>query len=109
MFGGALKGFDCELQTVITTDASCKGLGAVLTQTEHNGEESTIAYASRSLTPAEVRYSVIEREALACVWGLEHFRQFIWRRKIFVCTDHKPLTKVLTTRGLFNTLPKLAR
>ena len=75
---------------------------------EVDGHECTIAYASRSLTPAEVNYSVIEREALACVWGLDHFRQFIWGHNIILRTDHKPLTKVLTTKGLCNTSPRLA-
>ncbi|KAJ1216559.1 hypothetical protein NDU88_004160 [Pleurodeles waltl] len=89
----ALQGFDHNLQTIVTTDASNKGLGAVLAQVDACGNENVIAFASRSLTETEMRYSVIERETLACVWGLEHFRQFIWGMKVILRSDHKPLIK----------------
>lgn len=103
-----LQGFDPALKNFVTTDPSSKGLGAVLTQ-DSNGVEFTLAFASRTLTPAEETLSVIEREALACVWSLEHFRQFIWGSRVTLYTDHKPLTKVFTTKGLYNASPRLAR
>lgn len=47
--------------TVVTSDASPVGLGAVLLQEQADGQNKPIAYASRSLTPTERRYSQIER------------------------------------------------
>jgi hypothetical protein len=38
-----------------------------------NGEERIVAMASRYLTTAESRYSNIERECLAVMYGLEKF------------------------------------
>ncbi|XP_041361078.1 uncharacterized protein K02A2.6-like [Gigantopelta aegis] len=62
----ALALFDPYLDIIVTTDASGYGLGATLTQVK-NGSEVIVACASRSLTALELKYSVGEREALACV------------------------------------------
>ena len=69
-----------------TTDASAVGIGAVLEQEGH-----VIAYASRSLTPLERQYSVIERECLAVVFAVKHFRHYLLGRPFSLHTDHQPL------------------
>ena len=50
-----------------------------------------IAYASRTLTKAERNYSNLEREALALVFGLKKFHQYIYGRHFSLVADHKPL------------------
>ena len=70
-------------------DASSKGLGFVLTQEDH-----PVTYASRALTQAEQRYSQIEKELLALVFGLEHNHQYVYGRKVILYTDHKPLVSI---------------
>ena len=88
-----LRRFECSdaVKTVLTTDASCYGLGAVLTQTS-GGEEKIIAFVSRTLSDAEKNYSVIEKEMLACFWATKRLRSFIWGMNYTLRTDHKPLT-----------------
>ena len=60
--------FDPTKETTMIVDASTVGFGAFLTQ-----EGRVISYGSRALNDVETRYSQTEREALAVIWGCEHF------------------------------------
>ena len=55
-----------------------------------DGAVRNVAYASRSLTPTEQRYSQTEREALAVVWGCERFHMYLIGTPFELITDHKP-------------------
>ena len=70
-------------------------------------EGAPIAFASKSLTDAESRYSNIEREMLV-LYGLEHFHYYVYGRHATVHTDHKPL-QAITSKNLANAPPRLAR
>ena len=81
---------DFDHKFELYTDASNTGIGAVLSQTV-NGEEKTLAYASRSLKPHERKYSTIERECLAMVWAVKYFRPYLFGKEFDIITDHNPL------------------
>lgn len=81
---------DFEKPFVLTTDASNFAIGAVLSQGQI-GSEKPIAYGSRTLNDAETRYSTIEKELLAIVWAIKHFRPYLYGRKFIIYTDHRPL------------------
>ena len=85
-----LRYFDLHVETVIETDVSLKGLGAVLLQ-----DGQPVCYASKALTQTEHRYSNIEREALCVIWGLERFHYFIYGKSCTIHIDHKPLETIL--------------
>ena len=84
---------DFDKEFTLTTDASQTALGAVLSQERRLGDQP-VAFASRRLTPAETRYSTIERELLGVVWAVEHFRPYLLGRRFNIKTDHKPLVWV---------------
>lgn len=75
-----LAHFDPNSLTIVTCYASTQALGAVLSQ-EQDGVERPVAFASRALTPTEQRYSVGERETLACVWATERWHLYLYGRR----------------------------
>lgn len=79
----------------ITCDASLDGLGAVLEQDGH-----VISYASRSLLPAEKRWSTTELELNAIVFGCRTFNCYILGTYFEVFTDHKPLRGILKVKDI---------
>ncbi|CAG9118032.1 unnamed protein product [Plutella xylostella] len=95
-----------DLPFEVHTDASDYGVGAMLTQTV-DGKEHPIAYMSRSLTGAEKNYSITERETLAVITALEHWRCYLENGQTFtVYTDHSALKWFLS---LTNPTGRLAR
>lgn len=54
-------------------------------------KNAPIAYTSRILNGAEQRYSTIEKERLAIVYRVNHFRPYLYGRTFIIITDHKPL------------------
>ena len=79
--------FDLQAsEFMLQTDASAVGLGTVLEQDGH-----MIAYASRSLTPSERQYSVIQRECLAVVYALKQFHNYLLGHRFQLLIDHAPL------------------
>jgi hypothetical protein len=82
---------DLNSPFIITTDASIKGLGAILSQ-EQQSIRHPIWFASRCLKPAETRYSATDLELLAVIWAIEKFRGFIEYTHFILETDHSALT-----------------
>lgn len=73
--------------TILYTDASPHALGAVMVQENNSGESRIICFASKSLTATEQRYAQTQREALAIVWGVEHYYYFLLGRAFIIRTD----------------------
>ena len=80
-----------DYQFILQTDASTVGIGSVLSQRDKDGSEYVVEYASRTLNKAERNYSTIERECLAIVWGVIHFRPYLFGVQFIIQSDHKPL------------------
>lgn len=79
--------FDPSNTFILQTDASSYAIGSVLC----NGDNKPVAYASRNLNQAEIRYPTIEKELLAIVWSVKYFRPYLYGRQFVIRTDHRPL------------------
>uniref|UniRef100_A0A669BDF1 ribonuclease H n=1 Tax=Oreochromis niloticus TaxID=8128 RepID=A0A669BDF1_ORENI len=78
-------------EIALTTDASDVAVGGVLEQ-RVSGLWQPLAFFSRTLRDAELKYSVFDRELLALHLATRHFRFFLEGRKFTAYVDHKPLT-----------------
>ena len=81
--------YDPKKPAIIETDASLKGIGAVLPQ-----DGKPVRFLSKALTPAEANYTNIERELLAILFACEKLHRYRFGREITVHTDHKPLQAI---------------
>ncbi len=86
--------FDNKLPLGLACDASSVGIGAVLFHRFPDGSERPIANVSKTLTDCQRNYSQIQKEALAIVFGLKKFHQYLYGRKFILVTDHRPLLAI---------------
>ena len=85
---------DFSLPFELHIDASGIRLGAVLYQTQE-GKKRVIAYASRTLSHSEARYTAHKLEFLALKWALIYmFYEYLYGNSFEVYTDNNPLTYV---------------
>ena len=83
---------NCQLQFEVHTDASQKGLGAILYQNQ-GGIQRVISYASRGLKRSEKNYPASKLEFLALKWAVtDKFSDYLYGTKFIVLTDNNPLT-----------------
>ena len=91
---------------LLETDASGRGLGAVLSQKQADGQYHPIAYASHVMNETEQRYHANKQEFLTLKWVVtEQFHEYLSpygknRNEFVVRTDNNPLTYIFSSANL---------
>jgi hypothetical protein len=80
--------------------ASTSTIAMVLVQEDPIGEEHVIYYLSKSLSGPELRYSHVEKLALAAVIIVQRFHHYILLRTTTVIADSNPMYHILTRQVL---------
>ncbi|KRX24114.1 Retrovirus-related Pol polyprotein from transposon 17.6 [Trichinella nelsoni] len=81
-----------DIPFIIDTDASETGIGAVLSQKHDPEGERVIAYASRTLSKTERKYSTTRKELMSIVYFTKLFRPYLVGQRFILRTDHDSLT-----------------
>lgn len=85
-----LKIFDPNKVIFVQTDSSDYALGAAMLQ-EYQGVLHPVRYLSRKLKPAEVNYTIMEKECLAIVWAINKLKVYLYGTEFVLLTDNRPL------------------
>ena len=99
---------DFDLTFLLETDASDNCLGAALIQ-KLECKDYPIAFYSRTMTVAEKNYDTSQKELLAIVKAVEHFKQFLYGKEFVIKMDHQPLTSIKTKAKPFIRLGRWLR
>ena len=86
-----LSHFNPELDIIVASDAC-------LLHIMPDGSKQPIAFASRTLLPAEKHYSQTEKEGLSIIYAVSKFHRYLYGRHFTLQTDHKPLITILGSK-----------
>jgi hypothetical protein len=95
-----LRGPNWTLPFHISIDASNTTIGGVLGQKEDQ-QSYAIYFVSKNLSPAELNYTVTEKEFLAVVHSINKFCHYIIGYEVFVHIDHSAI-RILMNKPITN-------
>lgn len=84
---------DFTKQFVVETDASATSVGAVLMQNSH-----PVAYLSKALCPRNLGLSAYEKECLALLLAVDHWRPYLQHSEFVIRTDQRYLLSLTDQR-----------
>jgi hypothetical protein len=99
-----LRSPDFTKPFMVLTDCSAYAMGAVLCQLDEEGVEHPVCYASCTLSEAQVKYGITDREGLAVTWAVRLWRHYLHGNQggAVVLTDHSALTSLMKKSDFTN-------
>lgn len=97
---------DWTRKMIIQADASDKGTGAVLGQIDDEGNEYVIEYYSYKFTDREIKYAPTEKEMLAVLKAIRHFKYYIEFNNLIIYTDHHALQYLMNMKVMSGRLSR---
>lgn len=96
-----LQHFDPDLPVTLYADSSGTALSSIISQ-PHDGNLHPVAFWSWKYLPAECNYDIHDRDMLAIVESMKHWRYYLEGAKfpIQILSDHKNLKVFMTTKIL---------
>ena len=95
-----VKLFQADKPSRMETDASDLAIGACWLQ-ESEGKWHPVAYHSRKMNPAEQNYDIHDKELLAIVDAMKHWRVYAESSSdLVIFSDHRNLLTFTTTKAL---------
>lgn len=91
---------------IIYADASDKGIGAVLCQKDEEGNEYVIEFYSYKLMERERKYAPTEKEMLAVLKAVRHFKYYIEFNELIIYSDHHALQYILNMKLMSSRLAR---
>ena len=91
--------FDKEF--TLSVDSSDYSIGFMLSQ-EHEGKQHPICFGGRALRENELKWHITDKEGLALVEGIQHYKHYLANSKFTVFTDNvsvKYLQKLKDSQG----------
>ena len=89
---------DPKLENIVASDASSYGVGACILHKMPDGTKKPIAYASRTLLPAEKLNSQIEKKAWGIIFAVTKFHRYLHGRFFTQQTYHEPLITIFGSK-----------
>ncbi|GBG62919.1 hypothetical protein CBR_g34290 [Chara braunii] len=80
-----------EKPFVPITDWEPEAISAILAQVGPIRLENVVEYAFQSVPACKRNYAAPTEECYAALWGISHFRAYLYGRKFTLVTDHEPL------------------
>jgi transposase InsO family protein len=95
-----LRIFDAHRATLVRTDASEWGMGAVLYQQTANGEWHPVEYKSKRFTATQMRYAPHDREFCAVLYAFRTWRHMLLNRHFLLETDNSAVSHIKQSKEL---------
>ncbi|GBG91059.1 hypothetical protein CBR_g51793 [Chara braunii] len=99
---------DPEKPFILITDWQPEAISAILAQAGPSGFESVVEYASKSVPACKRNYAAPMGECYAALWGISHFRAYLYGRKFTLVTDHEPLLALKKSKDYSGTIGRWA-